>query len=69
MAIVPRKNPLLVGEQVVKSFSLPAALMREVERQAELDGFAKLSPYVALLLCGALEVRERERAEEKNAST
>lgn len=64
--MLPR-DPLSMGPKVICSFNLPAALKRELARQAAIDGYDRVSPYLVNMLIAAIRLREIEREQEKSA--
>lgn len=62
--MLPERDPLLMGASKNISLYLPEALIEELDRQSRFDGVKSRGQYAALLLIGALRIRERERAEE-----
>lgn len=63
--MLPPRNPLTLGKSRTWAVYVPEALVKEIERQAAIDGFAKTSPYVVHLLISAINQREAEREQEK----
>lgn len=58
-------DPLQEGEKETWSIYGTKALRLELERQATLDGYKKLAPYMADLLIEAVRRREAERKKQK----
>lgn len=71
MPVLPPKNPLTSGKKCVWAIYLPDALKKEIERNAAIDGFDKVSPYTVYVLLAGLEKlkqdRENERLEQEKA--
>lgn len=55
-------DPLLEGEGATWTIYGTKALKLELERQATLDGWKKVSPYTVKLLLLGLRTREKQRA-------
>lgn len=64
VSVLPPRDPLSVGESMTWAVYVPKALKKELERQAKIDGYDKVSPYVVDLLISAIRRREDERTEE-----
>jgi hypothetical protein len=62
MTVLRPKDPLLEGEAQTINFYGPKSLMEALKRNAAIDGFKKLSPYIVELLAFAVRSRETERA-------
>lgn len=62
--MLPPRDPLSLGESQTWAVYVPKALKKELERQAKIDGYDRVSPYVVDLLIAAVRSREVERAAE-----
>ncbi len=65
--MLPPRNPLTLGKSSTWSIYVPDALVKEIERQAAIDGYEKTSPYVVELLLHAIHARKLEREAEQKA--
>lgn len=65
MPVLPPKNPLTSGKKRVWAIYVPEALLAEIERNAAIDGFDKVSPYAVHLLVAGLEKLKQEREAER----
>lgn len=63
--MLPPRDPLTLGKSRTWAVYVPEALVKEIERQAAIDGYDKISPYVVELLLHAIHSREAEREAEK----
>jgi hypothetical protein len=62
MRVLREIDPLLVGEKQTINFYGPRGLLDALKRNAAIDGFKNLSPYMVELLVFAVHARETERA-------